>query len=57
MSGVGKTEIATFLKEIDNNILHIDTDEIREFFRLICYDGQNSDIFQKASSKGFSELF
>lgn len=57
MSGVGKTEFAIALKEIDKNILHIDTDDIREFFRPIGYNGQNSNIFQKASSKGFSELF
>jgi len=57
MSGVGKTEFAISLKEFDNNLLHIDTDEIREFFRPIGYDGQNSDLFQKASSRGFNELF
>jgi hypothetical protein len=57
MSGVGKTEFAVFLKENDNNLLHIDTDRIRDFFKPIGYDGQNSDIFQKASSKGFNELF
>ena len=57
MSGVGKTEFAIALKEVDNNILHIDTDDIREFFRPIGYDGQNSNIFQKASARGFSELF
>ncbi len=57
MSGVGKTEFAVFLKENDNNVLHIDTDRIRDFFKPIGYDGQNSDIFQKASSKGFNELF
>jgi len=57
MSGVGKTEFAVSLKEFDANLLHIDTDEIREFFRPIGYDGQNSDLFQKASSRGFNELF
>jgi len=57
MSGVGKTEFATFLKEINNNLLHIDTDEIRNFFRPIGYNGQNSDTFQKVSSRGFNELF
>ena len=57
MSGVGKTELAIFLKEEDSSLLHIDTDEIREFFRPIGYDGQNASFYQKASSRGFSELF
>ncbi len=57
MSGVGKTELAIFLKEQNPNLLHIDTDEIREFFRPIGYNGQNSTLYQKASSRGFSELF
>lgn len=57
MSGVGKTEFAIYLKESYNNLLHIDTDAIREFFRPIGYNGQNSDTFQKASSRGFNELF
>ena len=38
-------------------LLHIDTDEIREFFKPIGYNGENSDIFQKPASKGFSKLF
>jgi len=45
MSGVGKTELATFLKEENPKLLHIDTDEIREFFRPIGYDGQNSNLY------------
>ena len=57
MSGVGKTELATFLKEENPKLLHIDTDEIREFFRPIGYDGQNSNLYQKVASRGFSELF
>jgi len=57
MSGVGKTELATFLTEENPNLLHIDTDEIREFFRPIGYDGQNSNLYQKVASRGFSELF
>ncbi len=57
MSGVGKTEFATFLKEEIDNILHIDTDEIRKFFEPIGYNGQNSDDFQKVASRGFSKLF
>ena len=54
MSGVGKTELATFLTEQNPNLLHIDTDEIREFFRPIGYDGQNSNLYQKVASRGFS---
>ena len=57
MSGVGKTELAIFLKEENPKLLHIDTDKIREFFRPIGYNGQNSDLYQKAASRGFSELF
>ncbi|WP_313957451.1 zeta toxin family protein [Aliarcobacter cryaerophilus] len=38
-------------------ILHIDTDEIRNFFEPIGYDGQNSNAFQKVASRGFNELF
>jgi len=57
MSGVGKTEFAQFLKEQNPNLLHIDTDEIREFFRPVGYNGQNSNTFQKPASKGFSKLF
>lgn len=57
MSGVGKTEFAIYLKEQNPKLLHIDTDEIRKFFAPIGYNGQNSDIFQKAASRGFNELF
>ena len=57
MSGVGKTELAKFFKEQNSDLLHIDTDEIREFFRPVGYNGQNSDLFQKVASRGFSELF
>ncbi len=57
MSGVGKTELATFLTEQNPNLLHIDTDEIREFFRPVGYDGQNSSLYQKVASRGYSELF
>jgi len=57
MSGVGKTELAIFFKEQNENLLHIDTDEIREFFRPCGYDGQNSSLYQKVASRGFNELF
>jgi len=35
MSDVGKTEFAIYLKEITQNLLHIDTDEIRNFFHEV----------------------
>jgi hypothetical protein len=57
MSGVGKTEFGIFLKETNPNLLHIDTDMIRDFFKPVGYDGNNADLFQKPASKGFSKLF
>ena len=57
MSGVGKTELGIFFKENNPDILHIDTDNIREFFKPVGYDGQNSDVFQKVASRGFNGLF
>lgn len=57
MSGVGKTELAITLKEDMPNLFHIDTDTIRDFFEPIGYNGQNASLFQKASSRGFNELF
>ncbi len=57
MSGVGKTELGVFFKETNPNILHIDTDSIRDFFKPIGYNGQNSNLFQKVASRGFNELF
>ncbi|OQX76912.1 MAG: hypothetical protein B6D54_03015 [Epsilonproteobacteria bacterium 4484_65] len=57
MSGVGKTETSETLGKEDKTLLHIDTDKIRDFFRPVGYDGQNSDLFQKAASRGFNELF
>jgi dephospho-CoA kinase len=57
MSGVGKTEFGQFLKENNSNLLHIDTDKIRDYFKIVGYDGQNAHIFQKPASKGFSKLF
>jgi len=57
MSGVGKTEFGVFLKEVNPNLLHIDTDMIRDFFKPVGYDGNNADLFQKPASKGFSKLF
>ena len=51
--GAGKSEIALILSE-NKNIDIFDTDEIRK----ICpnYSGRNSNLFQKASSKGIDIL-
>jgi len=57
MSGVGKTEFASFLQKQNRNLLHIDTDNIRDFFEPVGYNGTNSEIFQKPASKGYSKLF
>lgn len=57
MSGVGKTEFCIFFKENNPNFIHIDTDHIREFFKPVGYNGRNSNLFQKVSSRGFNELF
>ena len=56
-SGAGKTEYAITRKEKEFNLIHIDTDEIRDFFIPIGYNGKNSNIFQKASSRGVDILF
>ncbi len=57
MSGAGKTELAISLKEDDLSLLHIDTDDIREFFKSVGYNGSNSNLYQKAASRGFGKLF
>lgn len=56
-SGSGKTEFAEFLLEIWSDLVHLDIDSIREYFTPLGYDGSNSDIFQKPSSKGIHFLF
>jgi len=56
-SGAGKTEYAISRKEKENYLIHIDTDNIRNFFIPIGYNGNNADLFQKASSKGVDILF
>ena len=56
-SGAGKTEYAISRKEKEVNLIHIDTDEIRNFFIPIGYNGKNSNMFQQASSKGVDILF
>lgn len=57
MSGAGKTEYAQDRKNKEPYLLHIDTDDIRNFFKPVGYDGQNADLFQKPASKGVHKLF
>jgi len=56
-SGAGKTEFIQQFLEIENNLLHLDIDNIRDFFMPIGYDGKNSDTFQKPASWGVQFLF
>jgi len=56
-SGAGKTEFIQQFLEIENNLLHLDIDNIRDFFMPIGYDGKNSDTFQKPTSWGVQFLF
>jgi UDP-N-acetylglucosamine kinase len=56
-SGAGKTEYAISRKEKETFLLHLDIDEIREFFTSIGYNGTNSSDYQKPASKGVNWLF
>jgi predicted kinase len=56
-SGAGKTEYAISRKEKEPYLIHIDTDEIRNFFIPIGYNGNNANLFQQASSKGVDILY
>ena len=56
-SGAGKTEYAIKRREIEPYLVHIDTDDIRNFFEPIGYNGNNATTFQKASSKGVDILY
>lgn len=56
-SGAGKTEYAISRKEKEPFLLHMDIDEIRNFFSSIGYDGSNSSDYQKPASKGVNWLF
>jgi predicted kinase len=57
MSGAGKTEYAQDRKQKEPFLLHIDTDEIRNFFAFVGYNGQNADLFQRPASRGVHTLF
>ena len=48
--------IHKFLKT-ERNLVHLDIDTIRDFFKPIGYDGKNSDLFQKPASYGVQFLF
>ena len=56
-SGAGKTEYAISRKEKEPFLLHMDIDEIRDFFSSIGYDGSNSSDYQRPASKGVNWLF
>ena len=56
-SGAGKTEFIQKFLKTEKNLVHLDIDIIRNFFRPIGYDGKNSDIFQKPASYGVQFLF
>ncbi|NOQ31752.1 MAG: hypothetical protein GQ570_11580 [Helicobacteraceae bacterium] len=56
-SGAGKTEFIQKFLKTEKNLVHLDIDIIRNFFRTIGYDGKNSDIFQKPASYGVQFLF
>jgi len=53
MSGVGKTELATFLKEENPKLLHIDTDKIREFLAT----SDRVEVNEECLSIGEYELY
>ena len=56
-SGAGKTEYSKSRIKKEPYLLHLDTDEIREFFRPIGYNGSNSNEYQQAASKGMDILY
>jgi predicted kinase len=55
-SGAGKTEYALYKLTQDENLLHIDTDRVRDFFIPIGYNGQNAETYQSASGIGVEKL-
>lgn len=56
-SGAGKTEFIQQFLEVESNLVHLDIDNVRDFFLPIGYDGSNSDLFQKPASWGVQFLF
>jgi len=56
-SGAGKTEFTIEFLKNQNNIIHLDIDLVRDFFKPLGYDGKNSNLFQKPASYGVQFLF
>ncbi len=56
-SGAGKTEFIQQFLEVESNLVHLDIDNIRDFFIPIGYTGNNSNLFQKPASWGVQFLF
>ena len=56
-SGAGKTEYAISRKEKEPFLLHMDIDDVRDFFTPIGYNGVNSSEYQTPASKGINWLF
>ena len=56
-SGAGKTEYAISRKRKEPFLLHIDIDEVRDFFAPIGYNGTNSSEYQNPASKGVNWIF
>jgi hypothetical protein len=56
-SGAGKTEFAISLLDEEPNLIHLDIDNVRNFFKPLGYTGNNSDLFQKPSSWAVQYLF
>ena len=44
-SGAGKTEFIQKFLKTEKNLVHLDIDRIRDFFKPMGYDGNNSNIF------------
>jgi predicted kinase len=56
-SGAGKTEYAISRKEKEPFLLHMDIDEVRNFFSSVGYNGTNSSDYQRPASKGVNWIF
>lgn len=56
-SGAGKTEYAISRKGKETFLLHLDIDEVRDFFTPVGYNGANASNYQKPASKGVNWLF
>lgn len=54
--GAGKTETSIRLLLNTANLLRIDADELREYFKVCGYNGANSHLFQKAASNLAHEI-